>query len=366
MPAIAERLAWHAGRSRGTRLVEGARDEARPNRGWVRPDDGGDEMSTQGTVRIAVVGAGAMASRVHYPSLAALDDVEIAGVCDIDEARLANVADRYGIEGRFGDYREMIEKLAPDGVYVIGPPDVMYPIWIWCLAQGCNLYIEKPMGITIHQAEMLAHLAEDHRVITQVSHQRRSAPIMQKVREEVVARGPMTHAVCEFYKFEPRPLVVALDHIMGDGTHAIDTLRWMCGGEVVDVDFRYQRIGTPDVNWIAATLAFDNGAVGYLLSSWAVGRRVFRVEMHAPGISADVELEDKAHVYADGNYEGVTYDSREVAGSDEFYVYGGFLAKNREFIESLRTGRDVTTSPFRDCLKTMQVAEALRARAAKF
>ncbi len=58
----------------------------------------------------------------------------------------------------------MIEEVAPDAVYVIGPPDVMYPHWIWCLEHGLNLYIEKPMGITLHQARNLAYLAREARL----------------------------------------------------------------------------------------------------------------------------------------------------------------------------------------------------------
>lgn len=127
-------------------------------------------------VRVAMIGAGNMANRVHYPSLASFDDVEIAAICDIDTERLNATADKYGVEKRYTDYRKMVEEIAPDAVYVIGPPQIMYDIWIWCLAEGLNLYVEKPMGITIHEAEMLAYMAEKKGCITQVSFQRRSCP----------------------------------------------------------------------------------------------------------------------------------------------------------------------------------------------
>lgn len=58
-------------------------------------------------VRIALIGAGAMTQRVHLPSLASFPDVEIVGVCDLDPVRLATLADRYGIDGRYDDYRAM-------------------------------------------------------------------------------------------------------------------------------------------------------------------------------------------------------------------------------------------------------------------
>jgi virulence factor len=100
-----------------------------------------------------------------------------------------------------------------------------------------------------------------------------------------------------------------------------------------------------------------------VITSWSSGRRVFRVQMHAPGIFVDADVEGKAQLYADGDIRGIEYDAREVAGSDQFFVFGGFQAKSREFIDSLKYGLDVTTSPFRDCLKTMEVAEKILAQA---
>ncbi len=312
-------------------------------------------------VRVAMVGAGSMANAVHYPSLASFGDVEIAGLCDLDLKRLYTTAEKYGIEKRYGDYRQMIADVAPDAVYVIGPPDVMYPIWVWCLQHKLNLYIEKPMGLTLHQAQMLAHLAEHNGCITQVSFQRRSCPLVVKLREECLRRGPITHAVCRFYKCAPHPYLEPRDHMMDDGVHAIDTLRWMCSGEVSAIHSVTRRVGTPDINLITALLEFDSGATGLMALSWTSGRRIFSVEMHAPGICAEAEHEGLGHLYADGDVKGVTYDTREVAGSQELYVYGGFQAKNREFIDAVKAGTQ-PGSCFADALKTMEVAEKILAQ----
>lgn len=317
--------------------------------------------STQ-KVRVAMIGAGSMANRVHYPSLASFDDVEIAAVCDINTERLNGTADRYGVERRYTDYRRMVEEVAPDAVYVIGPPHVMYDIWMWCLEQGLNLYIEKPMGVTIHQARSLAYLAGEKGCITQVSFQRRACPMVVKLREECLKRGPIVHAVCRFYKCAIEPYLSARDHMMDDGVHAIDTLRWMCGGEVVEIHSISKRVLVPDINFFSALLQFDNDATGLMINSWTSGRRIFAVEMHAPGICAEAEHEGKGYLYADGDTQGVEYDTGEVAGSDEFHVYGGFQAKNREFIDCLKAGTQ-PSSHFGDALKTMEVAEKILAQA---
>lgn len=316
----------------------------------------------QKKVRVAVIGAGDMAGYVHYPSLASLDDVEIAAICDVNEERLNATADKYGIPNRYLDYRKMVEAVAPDAVYAIGQPHIFYDIWVWCLRQGLNLYIEKPMGITMHQTRSLAYLAEKHGCITQVSFQRRSCPMVVMLREECLKRGPIVHAVCEFYKCSLEPYLEARDRLIDDGIHAVDTLRWMCGGEVVGIESMAKRVQVPDINFIAALMRFDNGATGLLATSWTSGRRVFRVQMHALGVCAEAEHEGKGYLYADGDSKGTEYDTRKVAGSDELFVYGGFQAKHREFIDAVKTGRQ-PSSHFGDAVKTMEVAEKILAQA---
>jgi virulence factor len=149
--------------------------------------------------------------------------------------------------------------------------------------------------------------------------------------------------------------------MLDDGVHAIDTLRWLCGGEVVRIQSEMKRVQVPDYNYICAILHLNNGATGILVNSWSSGRRIFSVEMHAPRICAEVELENKGFIYADGDTTGTIYDSREVAGSDELYKYGGFWAKNREFIDAVRAGSQ-PGSCFADAVKTMEVAEKILAQ----
>lgn len=312
-------------------------------------------------VKIAFIGCGGMANRVHYPSLASFPDVEIIAICDIDREKLNATGEKYNIERRYTDYRKMIEETSPDAVYAIGQPHIMYDIWKWGLEQGLNLYIEKPMGITIHQARALAYLAEKKGCITQVSFQRRAVPLLVKLREECLRKGPITHAICEFYKCNIEPYLEARDHMMDDGIHAIDTLRWMCGGEVKRILSVTKSVLVPDINFISAILEFDNGSIGVMINSWTSGRRIFRVQMHSPGIWVEADPEDKGRLYADGDTIGIEYDTKEMAGSNEFYVYAGFQAKNREFIDCLKTKRQ-PSSNFSDALKTMEIAEKILAK----
>ena len=313
-------------------------------------------------VRVAYVGCGDQSNFAHYPSLASMADVEIAGICDLLDDRLKATGDKYGIARRYTDYKKMVQELAPDAVYVVGQPDVMYPIWRWCLENKLNLFIEKPMGLTIHQARNLAWLARKNGCITQVGFQRRICPIVVKLRDECLKRGPITHATVRFYKRNIAPYLDARDHMMDDGVHAIDTLRSLCGGELVELWSHCRRIGTPDINFISATMVFDTGAVGVMMNSWSSGRRIFDVEMHAPNICAEVEVEGKGYLYADGDTKGVEFDTKEIAGNPNIWAFGGFAAKHREFIDCVRAGRQ-PASNFADAVKTMEIAEKILAQA---
>jgi virulence factor len=312
------------------------------------------------TIRVAMIGAGNMATRVHYPSLAALPGVEFAGICDLDPERLQQVGDRFGIERRFADFRRMVDAVAPDAVYAIGPPHHLYDVWVWCLRQGLNLFVEKPLGITLHQARALTWLADEHGCTTQVGFQRRSSPLARRLHAACLERGPIDHAVVRFFKNQPEPFLGALSHILDDTVHAIDTLRWLCGGEAAEIDVITRRLRTPDVNFIAAQVAFDNGAVGTLHNNWASGRRIFGIEMHAPGICAEADIEVEGRIYQDGDTIGVAYGAGDVADGEEFYIRGGFLAKSAEFISAIR-GVGEPSSRFADAVKTMEIAERITA-----
>ena len=320
-------------------------------------------------LKICIIGNGVFANKVHYPCLASFSDVEIIGIFAFNEGRLRQTASQYQIpEERVyalsakTDYRQVLLKLKPDAVYAIGQPEQLFDVWMWCLENRFPLFIEKPMGITWHQATMLAWLADQNQCITQVCFQRSCSPVLQKMKAECLKSGPITHAVVEFSKYETRPMFGTRDRMLDDFTHCIDTGRWICGGEIIKIESHCRRIAGPDINWIGASLYFDNGSVCYAIGNWNSGRRVFKATLHAPGICVEVETEKEACLYAEGDYDGVRYSSREIAGSDEFFIFAGFQRKHREFVDSVLSGIEKTSSPFRDALKTMKVCESILAQ----
>lgn len=318
--------------------------------------------------RIAFIGCGSRANQVIYPAFNHHDDVEFCGICDIDQQRLKKTADLYNIPedrryGQFGvyDYQRMLKEVKPDGVAVIGHPHIMYDIWEWCLINGFNLFIEKPFGITVHQSKMLTYLANKNNCTTQVSFQRRSTPCIMRAREECLKRGDITVAVCKFYKFEITPYTNARDRLIDDGIHAVDTIRWMCGGELTGLSSNMRSFMVPDYNIINAMMTFDNGSVGILMNNWSSGKRIFGVEMHAPGIYVEAEHEVGANIYRDGSLTPEFISAEESAGGSEYYIHSGLVNKTRDFIDCCRSKKPCG-SDFNDAHKTMEIAEKILAQ----
>jgi predicted dehydrogenase len=321
-------------------------------------------------LRIVMIGAGGRANQVIYPSFADLRGeglVDIAGICDIDPERLHGTADKYGIANCYGDnryiheYKKMVRDLKPDAAVVIGQPHIMFDIWSWCLSHGLHLYIEKPLALSIHQARALESIAREKNLVTAVSFQRRYCPMVTQLRGEVRKYGEVTHAVCKFYKSELNSFLGARDHMFDDTVHAVDTLRWMVGSEVAAVDSVCRRVGTVDINFIMAQMTFENGAVGHLMNNWSSGKRIFSVEMHAPGIFVEAEHEKKGYLY-ENNKPPVVYDVAECAGSAQSHVNSGVYAAARDFTLSCLNGGQPMTH-FADSIKTIKVAEIILAKA---
>lgn len=313
------------------------------------------------TVRCALIGAGGMANSVHYPSLAEMDDVELAGLCDIVEDKCYTTAERFEIDYTSTDYRKMIEDLAPDAIWVLMPPHHLFDIVVHCLREGLHVFIEKPPAVTAYQVRAFAQLADEHNCLTMTGFNRRFIPLLQQCRDQVLERGNMIQAVSTFYKWHTAGPYYdgSIDILYCDAVHAVDTLRWM-GGDVEEVISDIKFNGREfETSWIALT-RHTSGCTGVLLTNWQVGGRVHTFEMHGRGISAfcDPDEGKGAVLNIDGELAAQTIGTEEAAGSEERHHYYGFFGENRHFIDCIKSNVEPECC-FADATKTMELADRI-------
>ncbi len=322
-------------------------------------------------VRVALVGAGVMASRYHHASLASFPDVDLVGVADLVPAKAEETARRFSIPAVFTGVRQMLDDTAPDAVYVLMPPQVLYEPANEVIARGLHLFVEKPLALTTNQARMLAYTASQHNCLTMVGFQRRHVPAIAALRSRVEQAGPIHSVHVDFLKSTAdlsRPAGFydgAIDAFTSDGIHAVDTMRWLCGGEVEDVRAVVRRLAVPGPvpNAIDAQVTFSSGAVGTLRYNLLTGRRIFRADFSGPNITASVDPDrDSLIVAGDGEPEIVPSSTfgRVASGTapleDRHWL--GFWHESRHFIDCVRSGAQ-PTSHFADAVKSMELVERI-------
>ena len=313
-------------------------------------------------VRVAIIGAGGRALMAHYPSLRDIPEAQLVAVAEFDEQRLHKTCDLYDIKGRYSDYRQMLEREKPDAVYAIMPPHHLFDICATIIEHGCHLIIEKPPAVTTEQIRQLAALARRHKVLTGVAFQRRFAPVIRRGKTLCEKRGTVHTAHASFYKnwVGGTPYYRgALDMLTCDGIHAVDTLRYLCGGEVESVASDSRRLDADHWNVHLALVRFSSGATGLLLNNFMAGRRMFSVEVHSPGISFFGDPEEGGQLYADNKTEPIDELVPSVlAGSAEDYRAFGPYDINRHFVDCMLKGKDPETN-FDDATKTMELVDAV-------
>ena len=319
-------------------------------------------MKNNKVVKVAMIGAGGRSRSVHYPSLNDMDDVKMVAVCELNEVRMIEVAGEYDIPARYTNYVTMIEREKPDVVYAIMPPHHIYDLAANIMEMGVNIIIEKPPSVTTEQAKQMALLAKKNNVITGVTFQRRFAPVIRTGKEICEKNGPVHSAAAYFLKNEVggRPIYKgAMEKLTCDGIHAVDTLRYLCGGEVEAVASDVRRLDATFRNMHTALVKFSSGATGVLQNCYMMGRRMFTVEVHSTGISMFGDPEEGGQVFADGKVEPVrTLDPWALGESEKPHVAFGAYGINRHFIDCVKTGQQPETN-FEDAAKSMALVDAI-------
>jgi predicted dehydrogenase len=146
-------------------------------------------------VRVGVIGLGVVAQIIHLPILQALDDrFEIAAVCDVSPELLRLIGDEYRVDRRFADAMELIALPDLDAVFVLNSDEYHAECVIAAAQAGKHVLVEKPMCLTIADAEAIIRARDAAGVRVMVAYMRRFAPAFVAAVEEVSQLGKINYA----------------------------------------------------------------------------------------------------------------------------------------------------------------------------
>ncbi len=204
-------------------------------------------------MRGVALGAGYFAP-YHYEAWTRIPEAEIVAMFNPTEDRAAPIMARYGVPRYYGNWKEMIDREAPDFVDIITPPETHEEICRYAAERGVHVICQKPLAPTYDVSRRIVESASAAGVRLMVHENFRWQPwyrVIKQIQSDGVI-GDFTHLVFSmrtgdgwgedaylarqpFFRDYPRLLVYET------GVHFIDTFRFLLG-EVVSVYAQLRRL----------------------------------------------------------------------------------------------------------------------------
>ena len=233
------------------------------------------------SLRAAVIGVGYL-GRFHAQKYAALPNVELVGVVDPDPARAAAVAKELGTAA-FASHAELAGTV--DLVSIASTTESHYRIARDCLAAGLHVLVEKPITVTVAEADELIALAAAGKLMLQVGHLERYNPAWLAVRDRIAT--PLFIEAHRMAPFKPRgtDVSVVLDLMI----HDLDLILPLVKSPIADLRASGVAVLTEGVDIANARIEFANGCVANITASRAstASLRRMRIFQHHEYLSVD-------------------------------------------------------------------------------
>lgn|GEM_PF-2042001 len=211
-------------------------------------------------IKIGFIGAGNHAAMVLYPAIQSFEQAKIVSVCDLDKERAEFVGSRFGAEGIYTDYCEMVEKEELDAIFCCGGPKLHYEAICDLVGKGKPIFVEKPPAPRADEVKKIALLAEQYNTHIMVAFMHRYANITAWAKK---AMGTTEFGKLMMLSAKEGIWGTEINNVVMDsGIHHIDLLRYL-GGDIKWLLAANSTDGRKR-HGFAVTVCFQNGAVGTL------------------------------------------------------------------------------------------------------
>lgn len=229
-------------------------------------------------MKYAIIGCGRIS--VNHIQAAINNNLEIVALCDILEEKIKEKKEMFPLVKdvkEYTNYIEMLETENPTLVAIATESGEHAKIAIECIKRGVNVIIEKPIALSLKDAQTIIDLSKEYNVKVAACHQNRFNKAIQKIRGAVESNkfGRIFHGTAHirwnrglsYYEQAPWRGTWEQDGgaLMNQCIHNIDLLRWMMGKEIVEVTaytdkLNHDYINAEDLG--IALIKFKNGSYG--------------------------------------------------------------------------------------------------------
>ena len=305
-------------------------------------------------MKYALIGCGRIST--NHVKAVLNNNLEFVAVCDVDPEHMEEVLAKHDKQNdpsikRYTDYKKMIEENEIELVGIATESGNHAEIALYCIDHGINVIIEKPMAMSIADAEEIIQRSEKKGVKVSACHQNRFNVAVQKLRGALESGrfGKLSHGSIHvrwnrnkgYYEQAPWRGTWAQDGgaLMNQCIHGIDLLRWMLGDEIEEVygvtrQQFHNYLEAEDVGM--AVIKFKNGAIATVEGTTNVYPQNLEETLYLFGENGTVKLGGKStnnidvwdfadETEADQKNKGLEEETSNVYGNGHTSLYADMV-----------------------------------------
>jgi predicted dehydrogenase len=205
------------------------------------------------SVKVGVIGVGYLGQH-HARIYSEIEEADLVAVVDIDKQKADKFAKQYKCEPYY-DYKDVLDKV--DALSIVTPTTTHYSIARDCLIAGRDILIEKPITVSLEEADELINSSFKKNCIIQVGHLERYNPAILTISEMI--QEPMFLESERFSPFLGRGIDV--DVTLDLMIHDIDIMLSFISSNVKDIHAVGAKILTNKIDVAKAWIEFENGCI---------------------------------------------------------------------------------------------------------
>ena len=287
-------------------------------------------------LKCAVIGAGYL-GKFHAEKYASLENCELVAVVDINEQVVKEVAEKNGAKG-LTDYDSLLGEV--DAVSIVVPTSLHHKVSCDFLNAGTHVLVEKPMTVTVEEADELIAIAKEKSVILQVGHLERFNPAIMGLDKEA---KPLFIEAHRLSPFNPRANDVSV--ILDLMIHDIDIILALVDSDIKRIDASGTSVLTQGTDIANARLTFTNGCVANVTASRISMKMERKMRLFRPCSYISVDFQDKILIkHQTGDKEMFPGIPEIVSEESKFENGDALLEEIKHFVDCILTNKNPLVS----------------------
>ncbi len=310
-------------------------------------------------VKVGVIGVGNMGWH-HARVLSLLKDAELIGVADPDKERGLLATEQFGCQW-FKDYQSLLNEV--EAVCIAVPTLLHHKVGLDCLKASKHVLIEKPIAASQEEASSLITEAKKAERLLQVGHIERFNPAFRELikvvaNEEVVVLEARRHSP---NADRANDVSVVLDLMI----HDLDLVLELTQAPVVKLSAVGGRSTNGPIDYVNATLAFNNGVIASLSASKMSHRKIRNLSAHCRGslvetdfLNHTLQIHRRAHEWYSADHGELLYRNDGFVEEVSTTSIEPLYAELEHFLQCVR-GREKPAVDGKQASRALQLADLI-------